>query len=300
MDENHSINKMKRPSITCMRRDVRTELRGILPEDALGHVKRAFDIIGSKQRAVAIIGLPEELGAYEREIAKAIMRVHKNVSSVLSKESKRLGEFRTRDLRLVAGSPNTEVVHRESGCYFKLDPRKVYFSPRESTERDRIAAKVGRGESVLVMFSGVGPFPIRIAKREGSVKVTAVEINPDAHNYCIENIHLNRVESQVDPKLGDVRDICPNLGETFDRVLMPLPKGAHMFLEVAIPLLKDGGVLHFYHWAPEADLFSRAEELVVETAGNLGRIPMVLERRGVSQYSPRVWKIRIDAKIDGS
>jgi tRNA (guanine37-N1)-methyltransferase len=280
-----------------MRRDIKSELYRTLPGNVLGYVTRSFDIIGSKRKAVAIIELPERLQAYEQEIAEAIMRIHRNVSSVLSKESERLGEFRTRDLRLVAGDPDTEVMHKESGCFFRLDPRKVYFSPRESAERNRISGKVVNGESVLVMFSGVGPFPIRIAKSERSVKVTAVEVNPDAHNYCVENIHLNKVGSQVDPKLGDVRNVCPDLGETFDRILMPLPKGAHKFLDVAIPLLKEGGMIHFYHWASKEDLFSKAEKFIAEAAEDLGRGSVIIGRKRVSQYSPNVWKIRVDTRI---
>ena len=279
-----------------MRRDVRAELRGILPDDRLKLVPRSFDVIGSKQKAVAIIDLTEELKGFEHQIAAAIMRVHKNVASVLAKESERVGVFRTRELRLVAGDPDTEVLHKESGCIFKLDPRRVYFSPREGAERERIADKVREGESILVMFSGVGPFPIRIAKRHRSVKVTAVELNPHAHNYCVENIHLNNVADRVRALLGDVREVCTKMDDAFDRVLMPLPKGAHRFLDVAVPLLRDGGVLHFYHWAPEPDLFSDAEELVAKAAEGYGRLE-VLERVKVSQYSPSVWKIRIDARI---
>lgn len=279
-----------------MRRDVRAELRGILPDDRLKLMPRSFDVIGSKQKAVAIIDLTEELKGVEHQIAAAIMRVHKNVASVLAKESERVGVFRTRELRLVAGDPDTEVLHKESGCIFKLDPRRVYFSPREGAERERIADKVREGESILVMFSGVGPFPIRIAKRHRSVKVTAVELNPHAHNYCVENIHLNKVADRVRALLGDVREVCTKMGDAFDRVLMPLPKGAHMFLDVAVPLLRDGGVLHFYHWAPEPDLFSDTEELVAKAAEGYGRLE-VLERVKVSQYSPSVWKIRIDARI---
>jgi tRNA (guanine37-N1)-methyltransferase len=282
-----------------MRRDIRSELRGVIPEDQLKLVPRSLDIIGSKQKAVAIIQLPNALKEFEHQIASAIMNVHKNVISVLAKESGRLGEFRTRELRLVAGDPDTEVVHKESGCLFKLDPMKVYFSPRESAERERIAAKVAEGESVLVMFSGVGPFPICIAKRHRNIRVTAVELNPHAHNYCIENIHLNKVGDRVVALQGDVREVCPKLGETFDRILMPLPRGAHAFLEVVVSLLRDGGVLHFYHWAPEPDLFTSAEEIVAKVAEDYGRMAETLERVKISQYSPRVWKIRIDVRVSG-
>jgi len=282
-----------------MRHDIRAELRGVLPEEKLKLVPRSFDIIGSKQKAVAIIELPEGLRGFEHQIAAAIMEVHGNVSSVLAKESGRMGDFRIRELRLVAGDPDTEVIHRESGCLFRLDPRKVYFSPRESSERERVAAKARDGESILVMFSGVGPFPICLARRHGGVRVTAVELNPHAHNYCVENIHLNKVGDRVQPLLGDVREVCPGLGTVFDRIVMPLPRGAHMFLDVAIPLLRDGGVIHLYHWAPEPDLFSGAEEIIVKAAEGYGRRAEIIGRGRVSQYSPRVWKVRVDAKVAG-
>ncbi|MGD2201402.1 MAG: class I SAM-dependent methyltransferase family protein, partial [Candidatus Bathyarchaeota archaeon] len=210
-----------------MSRDLRAELRGVLPENTLNLVTRSFDILGSKRKAVAIIEIPDELEDYESAIAEALMRVNKNVTSVLSKESGRRGEYRTRDLRLIAGDPDTEVLHRESGCVFRLDPRRVYFSPRESSERSRLVSAAGEDEDVLVMFSGVGPIPIRLAKEHSEMRITAVELNPIAHNYCVDNIHLNRVSGKIGAFQGDVRTVCPSLGRLYDRVLMPLPKGAY-------------------------------------------------------------------------
>ncbi len=280
-----------------MSHGLRAELRDILPEDMLRRVPRSFDIIGSKQKAVAIIEIPENLEQSEEVIAEAIMRVHGNVASVLAKESERTGEYRTRELRLVAGDADTEVVHKEGGCLLKLDPRMVYFSPRESTERERIAKVVKDSEEILVMFSGIGPLPICIAKRHGSVRATAVELNPVAHNYCVENIHLNRVGDRVEAIRGDVDEVCRNLDEEYDRVLMPLPKGAYRFLDIAISLLRDRGVLHFYHWAPETDLFTGSEKLVAQAAEDAGRRAEVVDRVRVSQYSPRCWKVRLDARI---
>ncbi len=279
-----------------MSRGVREQLRGVVPDSLLDLVPRSFDVIGSKQKAVAIIEVPEELRDYEEAIAHAVMRVQKNVVSVLSKESGRAGEFRTREMRLIAGDPDTEVLHRESGCAFRLDPKTVYFSPRESQERGRIAAATADGEEVLVMFSGVGPLPIRIAKHRPDVRVTAVELNPYAHNYCVENIHFNRVGDRVDAMLGDVREVAESLNQRYDRILMPLPKGAYMFLDVAVPLLRDGGVLHFYHWAPAEDMYGEAEELVKAAFREAGRKAVVTDRVRVSQYSPRYWKVRIDAE----
>ncbi|MEE8355229.1 MAG: class I SAM-dependent methyltransferase family protein [Candidatus Bathyarchaeia archaeon] len=277
--------------------DLRAELRTLLPPDKISLVTKSFDLYGSKQKAVAIVEIPDELRDFEQEIGKALMRVNKNVSSVLAKESARTGEYRIRELRLITGDPDTEVLHRESGCVFRLDPRTVYFSPRESRERDRLTETMNDGDEILVMFSGVGPLPIRITKGRPTVTATAVELNPAAHNYCIENIHLNRVSDRVQAIEGDVREVCPELGKTYDRIMMPLPKGAYKFLDVAVPLLKDGGVLHLYHWASQADAFSEAEKLIEEAANECGRSAEFLGRTRVSQYSPGTWKVRVDARL---
>ena len=281
-----------------MKNSIKEKLRNIVPEDMLVLVPTSFDILGSKGEAVAIIEIPLEVSAYREEIADAIMEVHRNVKSVLSKTSERKGEFRNRDYHLIKGDSDTTIVHKESGCRFKLDPIKTYFSSRESTERERITSKVKQHENVLVMFSGVGPYPICIAKKHPNVKVTAIELNPDAHNYCLENIKLNKISERVTAINGDVREICPTLQEKYDRVVMPLPKGAYEFIDVTIPLMKNGGVLHFYHWAPEDTLYEEAEKLVTEAAKRFGRTSEVIDRVRVSKYSPRMCKVRIDVKIN--
>jgi len=146
------------------------------------------------------------------------------------------------------------------------------------------------------MFSGVGPYAILMAKNSSAV--TAIELNHVAHHYCLENIKLNRVTGRVKAFLGDVRDICPQYSEHFDRTLMPLPKGAHKYLDVAIPTIKKGGILHFYHWAPESDLWSEAENYVINSSEKYGREVEILHRQKVSQYNPKLSKVRLDARIN--
>ena len=280
-----------------MKRDIRSELSDIIPTELIGLVPRSFDVIGSKGRAVAVIEVPPELEQYGASIGEALMRVQRNVMSVLSKGTERMGGFRVRDMTLLAGDSNTEILHKESGCVFKVAPAKVYFSPRESTEREKITSQVTPGERVLVMFSGVGPFAICIAKRQRTASCVAVEFNPEGHKYCVENIRLNKVGNRVTAILGDVREVCPSLGERFDRVLMPLPKGAYEYLDVAIPMVKPGGILHFYHWASRVDPFTEGERILIESAEKGGRKAEITNRIRVSQYSPSAWKIRIDARI---
>ena len=280
-----------------MRGRLRAELRGRIPEELLELVPSSFDIVGSREKAIGIIEIPAGLEEYEREIAEAMMDANKNIMSVLAKESERTGEFRTREYRIITGDPDTEVLHKEAGCLFRVDPRRVYFSTRESTERERLVAEVQGSEDILVMFSGIAPLPIRIARAHKQVRVTGVELNPEAHNYAVENIFLNKVADRVRLIQGDVREVCPSMGEMFDRVLMPLPRGAYLFLDVAIPPLKEGGTLHFYHWSPEKEPFTGAEKLISEAATRAGKRHCITNRVRVSQYSPRVWKIRLDVQF---
>jgi tRNA (guanine37-N1)-methyltransferase len=277
--------------------DLRSELRKILCSNVVNQVTRSYDLYGSKAKCVAVIEISEDLRNVEGNIADALMKVNRNVTSVLVKESARTGEFRTRSLRLLAGDPDTEVLHKESGCVFRLDPATVYFSPRESKERDRITKVVQENEDILVMFSGIGPLPIRIAKVHPRVTLTSIELNPIAHNYCIENIYLNKVSNQVKAIQGDVRKICPQFKKFFDRIIMPLPKGAYRFLDVAIPILKKYGTIHLYHWATEETAFFEAESIINTVAENFNREVNFTDKVKVSQYSPGTWKVRIDARI---
>jgi tRNA (guanine37-N1)-methyltransferase len=281
-----------------LKNDLKSNLRGRLSPELITYVPSSFDVLGSKGHSIAIIEIPKEIEEYEIVIADTLMQIHRNVKSVLAKKSERFGEHRLRDYRLILGNPNTEIIHKESGCIFKLDPRVTYFSARESSERERICNQIKSPEEVLVLFSGVGPFPICIAKHKKDTKCTAIELNPDAHQYCLENIILNKVQGRVTALLGDVREICPTLNMQFDRVLTPLPKGAHHFLDMTIPMVRSDGVLHFYHWAPDDDPYSAAFKFVVDAADEFGRVCEFLGGFRVAKYSPGIRKVRIDVRID--
>ena len=236
---------------------LRDSLKGIIPEEKLSYVPSSYEIIGSRQKAVAIIEIPEELTEFKQAVANALMNLHKNVKSVLVKKSERKGELRLREFE-VFGDKNTEVLHKEHGYLVKIDPTKAYFSPREATERQRIASQVRPGETVMVMFSGVAPYAIAIAKKQPKVKkVICIELNEHAHKYAVENVRINKLEDKIILINGDVREESKRFFGMCDRVVMPLPKGAYKFLDEAFSCIKEkGGVIHFYHWAPEEDLFS--------------------------------------------
>lgn len=252
----------------------------------------SFDILGSREKAVAIIESTNRND--EKSLADRIMKQHPSIKSVLRKLSERKGKFRKREYKWVKGQRNSEVIHKEHGFLLKLDPKKTYFSSREATERQRIAASVKIGERILVMFSGICPFAIAIEKKQPQIKeIDAIEINPDAHNYAEENIKLNNLK-KIKAYNGDIKKILPKIKDKFDRIIMPLPKGAYLYLDLAYKKIKKNGVIHFYYWAHEEDLFSEAIGIAKKEAKKLNKKIKIINKQKVLPYGPRIWKIVLD------
>ena len=270
--------------------------RKLSPEE-LALLPTSFDIMGNKEKAVAVIDIPKELEKKEDVIAKAIMKKHRNVRSVLKKASPIKGIYRTRDYVLVRGSKNTEVTHAENGCRFLLDPMHVYFSPRESTERMRIAEKIREGETIMVFFAGVGPLPIVIEKKAKPSRIIAIEINPSAIEYLWKNIKLNKSEL-IEVMLGDVAGNIEDYAKKCDRVLMPLPEKSADYVAEAIQCLKPRGVCHFYCFSDES-LVDEKKEKISQVVTSLKRKIVFRDVQKVLPYGPRIWKYRIDFELIG-
>jgi tRNA (guanine37-N1)-methyltransferase len=271
-------------------------LRDKLPAQLRRLIPRSIDLVGS----IAVVEIPPELHPYRRVVGDAIMQVHRSVETVLAKSSPVDGVFRVREFEVLTGSGRTETLHRENGCLYHLDLSKVYFSPRLSHERARVASEVREGETVVDMFAGVGPFSILIARRRREVRVHAIDSNPDAVDYLKKNIEANRVGSKVSPYLGDARQVVrDNLEGSADRVVMNLPERAIEYVDAACNALKPtGGVIHYYEFSPEPDLFSKAQERLIEEVSRHGRRVEGFSRsRRVKSTAPHEWQIVLDTRI---
>jgi len=217
-------------------------LKNELSTEELGLLVRAYDVVGD----IAITIIPPELEAKESVIGKTILALHKNIKVVAKRDGIYGGEYRTIPLQIIAGENRKETEHKEHGVRLLLNPETVYFSVRSVTERKRLAALVQPGEDVLVMFSGIGAFPLVLAKLSMAHAIVGIEKNRLAHAYAVQNLARNRKIRNVTFHAGDVLDIIPTLSKKFDRVAMPLPKTGENFLDSAINALKPGGWLHFY------------------------------------------------------
>jgi len=271
---------------------IKDVLKEVLSEEEIKNLRSSFDIVGN----IAIIEVPEELENKEKIIAEALRKVHKNVKTICRRLDERKGKFRLRKIKKILGE-STETVHTEFGCKFKLDVKKVYFSPRESTERKRIADLVNDGETILVMFAGVGPYAIIIGKHKNVKKIYCVEINKNACEYMKENVKLNKLEGKIETICGDVKDVCETFYGRCDRVIMPLPLEGYKYLPIALKCLKKNGFIHFYHTGHENELFKEAEIHVKKACMEAGKKFKIVNRKKVLPYAPRVWKICLDVKV---
>jgi tRNA (guanine37-N1)-methyltransferase len=272
-------------------------LKNELTEEELEKAPNSFEVIGSKEKSVAIVEIPEELESRKELIAKAIMQMHKNIKSVLKKSSPRKGEFRTREFELIAGNEDTEVLHKEYGYSLKVDPQIVYFSSKEAVERQRIASQVGKDEIVMLMFAGIGAIAVAICKKQPFVKkIVAIEINPQAVEYVRENAAINRVADKILAIEGDVRKEAQRFYNQCNRVIMPLPLSASEYLEEAIKCLREKRIIHFYTNIIKDD-FSSAEKLIEEVCKKMNKKWKILNKHKVSEYSPQKWNVYIDIEI---
>jgi len=276
-------------------KNLKEALRDDLTEAELEELGSSFDIVGD----IAVIKLSEPLLDRKELIGKALMEVHGNLNTVLRQTGPVSGEFRTRDLEVISGEPKTETEHKEHGCIFKVDLSKVYFSPRLARERFRIAQEVRSGEVVTNMFAGVGCYSLIIAKHADPEKVYSIDKNGVAVEYMRENIRINKLGESVIPIEGDAREaINEHLAGKSDRVLMPLPEFAREFIGSAFKTLKpEGGVIHFYDYGEEPDLFGPSFEFVRSAAS--GRSVELKEKTIVRSYAPELYHVVLDLAIDG-
>lgn len=267
-----------------------------VPPHLLARLPRSIDFVGD----VAILEIPEELVGYRQLIGEAVMRTFKRVKSVLAKSSGIKGVYRTREYEVIAGSEDTETVHKEYGCIYYLNPRKVYFSPRLSYEHYRVASQVREGETVIDMFAGVGPFSILIAKMHANVKVFAIDINPDAIGYLEKNIYANGAYGRVTPIQGDAREIIENkLKGSADRVIMNLPEKSVEYVDVACAAVKkSGGIIHYYRFAEKPYAAENVRTELIKMMERSGRsVETLLSERIIKEVAPFKWQIVIDARI---
>ena len=250
------------------------------------------------------------------EVGEALLALHGEADTVLARNGIG-GVHREPDVTVVAGEGDTETVHTEHGTEYALDLAEVMFSPGNKAERARMGRAVSEGdgavatepsggasgatasqagERVLDMFAGIGYFTLPMAR--AGAAVVAVERNPTAFRYLVENTMRNGVDGLVQPYRADCREVVEAGidGGPVDRVVMGYYESWE-YLESAFDALAPGGVLHMHEATPEHLAFERPVERLEAAAADAGRSVELLDTRRVKSHSEGVVHVVVDARV---
>lgn len=272
-------------------------LQNKIPEKYLETLPHALDIIGE----IAVVELDEGLQPYENLIGEAIMLVNPRVTTAYAKVGGISGIHRIRPLRLIAGEEKVQTIHTEYGVQLAVDVSQTYFSPRLSTEHDRIAKLVQKDEVIVDMFTGVGPFAIHSAKRKQAL-VYAIDINEAAIKCLRKSLTLNRLKGKVVPLVGDARTIIPQkLSQKADRIIMNLPHEALSYLDTAAKAMKPiGGIIHFYSITTTENPLEKLQTDVTNQLASLRFSIKEVHTRVVRPSAPYEDMVVFDLHLEGT
>lgn len=260
-----------------------------------------YDILGN----IAIIKFPDGMKKEEKLIEANKMLMIPSVKTVLEKAENVRGRLRTIKVRHLAGKRNLIAVCRENARVFRLNVEKCYFSSRLANERLEVARMIKKGDRVLVMFSGVAPFPIVIAKFAKPKKIIAVELGRECHKYALENLKLNKIYSGIELIQGDAKRIIRKGGLIakgnfiplqFDVIVMPRPNLKETFLKEAFAVSKKGTRIIYYGFCHEEDLEDMLDEIKKEAEKYRRRIK-ILRVKEAGDIAPYKHRYRIEMKV---
>ena len=256
-----------------------------VPEGLREHLPSSFDVVGD----VAMIKLPDELKPYASQIGEALLKVNRSLRIVFEDHGVK-GDFRIRDLERIAGTGTSETAHREFGVTLYTDPARVYFNPRLSSERSRIANLVRDGETVIDMFGGVAPFGTVMCRLAHPAVVYSIDLNPEAEHFARMNAERNHA-GNLHPMTGDSSVLVGTLPMA-DRIIMNLPQIADRFLPTALGRLNHGGTVHMYKIIEREDFPAFLDSLVSRAAedGHIIRI----DSSELKTYSPTMSVYSLD------
>ena len=145
------------------------------------------------------------------------------------------------------------------------------------------------------MFSGAAPYPLVLSKNSLAGRIYGIEINPRAHEFAVDNLELNNLKNVVLYR-GNVRAVLPKIDLKFDRIAMPLPKTSEKFLDLALPKIKKGGVIHFYSFLHETQISNETKK-IKQLCKKYGREVNILRKIKCGSFSPGTFRMCFDIKI---
>jgi len=257
---------------------------------------RSFNVLGN----IAVVNFSRGIKLKEKKIfAQKILRENKPIKTVLEKSREFKGRLRKMQTRYILGEKTKEVLYKENGCVFRFNVDTTYFSPRLSGERKEIASLIKKDEEVLVMFAGVAPYSIAIAKNSRAKKVYSNEINMEANKYAKLNIDLNHLKYRIELVQGDIKRVALNLQKQrkkFDVIVMPRPRLKDSFLKQAFDLSKKGTRIYYYDFCKQNEI-GLIREKIERQAKEFGVKIKIKKIKNAGEIAPYKFRVRFDLEV---
>jgi tRNA (guanine37-N1)-methyltransferase len=254
---------------------------------------KSYDLLGN----VALVKFSDKFKLKDKKkFAEKLLNEQKSIRTVLEKKEKIKGRLRKLSTNFIAGENTKEILYHENGCAFRFNIDETYFSPRLSNERKEIASKIKKNDLVLVMFAGVAPFSIVIAKHSKAKKVFSNELNRAANKYAEMNIKLNKLQDKIELVNGDIKKIAPKIEKKFDVIVMPRPQLKDSFLNEAFLLSKKGTKIYYYDFCKIEEIDSIVEKVKKEAVNAKKKIKIFNVKRA-GEIAPYKIRLRIDFEI---
>ena len=282
------------------------------------------DLIGN----IAILKFPRKTFKLIKILkARKFLKQHKNLTTVVEKTDKIEGELRTHKTKHLAGLKTKIATYKENDCTFKFNIDESYFSPRLSNERKIIADEVAKiikpttdnrqpttakskTINILVLFAGIAPYPIIIAKRllsntdhripNTEFHIYANELNKEANKEAQKNITLNKLQDYITLLPGDANKLprstktlthlnTNTLGK-FDIILMPRPNLPNTFLKTALKLSKKNTTIFYHGFGTKEEVLN---EIKRDTKNKIGKIKI----RKAGDIGPYIYRWQAQFKV---
>lgn len=257
---------------------------------------RSFNVLGN----VAIANFPYGTKTSEKKkFAIELLQKNNHIKTVLEKSGNFKGRLRKMTTKHLAGEKNKEVLYNENNCSFRFNIDTTYFSPRLSNERKEISQMIKKNSEVFVMFAGVAPFSIVIAKNSPVKKVYSNEINREANKYAVLNIELNKVKDKVILVNGDAKKVCEKLKsekKKFDYIIMARPNLKETFLRDAFKVSKKGTKIFYYGFCKAEEVDKVVDQIKNESVKSKRKIK-ILKTKPAGEIAPYKIRVRVDFEV---
>ncbi|XP_074298585.1 tRNA (guanine(37)-N(1))-methyltransferase 1-like [Silene latifolia] len=134
------------------------------------------------------------------------------IKTVVNKVGSISNEFRVPKFEVLAGESDMDTEVRQYGARFKLDYGLVYWNSRLEHEHMRMVSLFQAGETICVMFAGIGPFAVPAALK--GCTVYGNDLNPDSIRYLKINAEINKMHLNAGYRRNIGRGFCPGFTVT--------------------------------------------------------------------------------------